>query len=113
MHRPTLGILAPLVGFGWATSASTLTSVGEPVGQQPVQFADAIGEAGLEFLHQHASIGERYMVETMGSGLAMPNLDVDGWLDVCGGVPPFVRTTIAMMPLPRSAKVADPQSALW
>ena len=44
-------------------------------------FADAGVAAGIRFEHQHGGTGERYMVETMGSGLALADFDGDGWLD--------------------------------
>jgi len=42
-----------------------------------------VGEAwGLDFRHRHGGSGERYMVETMGSGVALFDYDGDGDLDV-------------------------------
>ncbi len=50
--------------------------------QRPaVIFTDAGAAVGIEFVHQTGGTGERYMVETMGSGVALADLDGDGWLD--------------------------------
>ena len=72
-------------------SASTLVALialGSPLGGTgiqlplPVVFSDATAEVELRFRHHNGGFGERYMVETMGSGLAAADLDADGWLDV-------------------------------
>ena len=46
------------------------------------QLTEATAEANLIFAHDHGGWGERYHVETTGSGLALVDLDRDGWLDV-------------------------------
>ncbi|MFQ5744801.1 MAG: CRTAC1 family protein, partial [Acidobacteriota bacterium] len=47
-----------------------------------VTFTAAARQAGLLFEHVQGGSGERYMVETMGGGVAVADLDGDGWLDV-------------------------------
>ncbi len=47
-----------------------------------VTFARASEGAGLHFDHVHGGTGQRYMVETMGSGVSVADLDGNGWLDV-------------------------------
>ena len=46
------------------------------------RFIDASEEAGVDFVYLNGASGERYMQETMGSGLGLIDLDVDGWLDL-------------------------------
>ena len=59
-----------------------------------VDMVDATNQAGIDFEHVHGGTSERYMVETMGSGLALADLDGDGWLDAYfvqqGPTPGFV-----------------------
>ncbi|MDY7093025.1 MAG: CRTAC1 family protein [Acidobacteriota bacterium] len=43
---------------------------------------DVTAAAGIDFVHSHGGSGERYMVETMGSGGGFFDLDGDGWLDL-------------------------------
>lgn len=43
---------------------------------------DVTEAAGVDFVHSHGGSGERYMVETMGSGGGLFDLDGDGWLDL-------------------------------
>jgi hypothetical protein len=44
-----------------------------------VQIADRLG---IDFVHDHGGSGQRYMVETMGSGLGWIDYDGDGWSDL-------------------------------
>jgi len=67
-----LGLLAALLVLVAATTGA----------QEGMRFVDRAVESGLTFRHETGAGGERYMVETMGSGLAAADLDVDGWLDV-------------------------------
>jgi len=44
---------------------------------------DSVGpQRGIDFLHDHGGSGQRYMVETMGSGLGWIDYDGDGWSDL-------------------------------
>ena len=47
-----------------------------------MRFREASEELGIEFLHHHGGSGEFYMVETMGSGVALLDYDGDGDLDI-------------------------------
>ena len=48
----------------------------------PVQFVNAISEAGIEFTYVDGASGRKYMPETMGSGAALFDYDGDGYLDL-------------------------------
>jgi len=66
------------IGVCVAVTATT-TAIARQI--PAVTFADAGAAAGIGFVHQLGGTGERYMVETMGSGVALADLDGDGWLD--------------------------------
>ncbi len=65
----------------WLLAAAT-PGAPEAQAQEGLRFEDRAAAAGLTFRHETGAGAERYMVETMGSGLAVADLDVDGWLDV-------------------------------
>jgi hypothetical protein len=74
-----------------------------PSDSSKVLFVDVSEDAGLsEFRHVTGAFGEKWLPETMGSGLAIMDFDGDGWLDLMvasGGIwaesgqvnPPVVR----------------------
>ena len=47
-----------------------------------VQFIDVTSAAGIHFRHQNGAEGEKYPMETMGSGVVFFDYDGDGWLDL-------------------------------
>ena len=47
-----------------------------------VQFVDVTVAAGIAFRHQNGAEGEKYPMETMGSGVVFFDYDGDGWLDL-------------------------------
>ena len=51
----------------------------EPV---PADFEDATGKLGVDFVHQAPHSSRKYLLETMGSGVALFDFDNDGRLDL-------------------------------
>src|SRR5262245_17402799 len=51
-------------------------------GGATVAFVDVSQQAGIRFHHHNGASSEKYLVETMGSGVALLDFDQDGWLDI-------------------------------
>jgi hypothetical protein len=47
-----------------------------------VRFTDVTGAAGIHFIHTAGKSGKKYLPETMGSGVAVLDVDGDGWPDL-------------------------------
>ncbi len=47
-----------------------------------IRFTDVTDQAGLDFAHETGAFGEKWMPETMGSGVAFIDYDTDGWPDL-------------------------------
>jgi hypothetical protein len=53
-----------------------------PVSIVPAKFIDITASAGIHFLHQAPHTSRKYLIETMGSGVALFDCDNDGRLDL-------------------------------
>jgi hypothetical protein len=53
-----------------------------PASAPDVQFTDVTQSAGIDFEHQNSATSQKYLVETMGGGVALLDYDNDGRLDV-------------------------------
>jgi hypothetical protein len=61
-----------------AISQVTASSTANPAGD----FVDVTAAAGVHFLHQASHTSKKYLLETMGSGVALFDYDNDGRLDI-------------------------------
>ena len=74
---------APLRFWGMIVCASFLLAVPCARGaEHSVQYVDVTEKAGIDFVYVNGSIGEKYMPESMGSGAAFFDYDMDGNLDL-------------------------------
>ena len=48
----------------------------------PIQFTDVTSKAGIRFKHNTGAFGNKYLPETMGSGVCFLDYDNDGWQDI-------------------------------
>jgi len=76
--------------------------VSEPSGQRPavpaVKFVDVTQALGIHFKHESSPTTQKYLLETMGSGVALFDCDNDGRLDIF-----FVNGARVDDPMPKSA----------
>jgi len=61
-------------------AAKTETSQVRPSG--PIRFTDVTAESGIHFRHHSGAFGQKYLPETMGSGVCVIDYDNDGWQDI-------------------------------
>lgn len=47
-----------------------------------VRFVDVTAQTGITFKHENAPTTRKYLIETMGGGVALLDYDNDGWLDL-------------------------------
>src|SRR5271169_1407972 len=48
----------------------------------PIHFTDITAQAGIHFKHNSGAFGQKYLPETMGSGVCVLDYDNDGWQDI-------------------------------
>jgi hypothetical protein len=68
-----------------APSVPALPAAPRPVAARPsgpVTFTDVTAQAGIRFKHSSGAYGEKYLPETMGSGVCVLDYDNDGWQDI-------------------------------
>ncbi len=84
----TLALCVGLAALAWGgeapSDAPRATQVGQPApGSWPVRFVDVAAEAGLTHAITYGDPSrKRFIIETNGCGVAMIDLDDDGWLDL-------------------------------
>jgi len=85
---PATLLLASLAGGDRPNTLQKISKRRPAVNQQeskagaPIQFVDVAQAAGLGFKHWSGASPEKYVLETMGSGVALLDYNNDGWLDI-------------------------------
>jgi hypothetical protein len=70
-------LLAVVLTYGFAQSIGESSTEAAPAG-----FVDVATQVGVNFLHQAPHSSRKYLLETMGSGVALFDFDNDGRLDI-------------------------------
>ncbi|HEX5234617.1 MAG TPA: CRTAC1 family protein [Silvibacterium sp.] len=78
VNTPTAQKAAPSAAP--ATAASSSGADDRP--SKPIHFTDITTSAGIHFKHNSGAFGNKYLPETMGSGVCFIDYDNDGWQDI-------------------------------
>jgi enediyne biosynthesis protein E4 len=60
-----------------APPSASISASARPSG--PITFTDVTAQAGIHFKHNSGAFGQKYLPETMGSGVCVIDYDNDGW----------------------------------
>jgi hypothetical protein len=74
--------LSGIVAAQSSASKSQPSGQFEPAPEVPGRFIDVTDQVGVHFLHQAPHTSRKYLIETMGSGVALFDCDNDGRLDL-------------------------------
>ena len=91
-----------ILAAAWTVALVSCSPPAEPTRTCPIEFHDVTAQTGIDFQHTDGSGGQRYIVETVASGIATFDYDGDGLIDVylLNGRP--LRGTDAEGPAPRN-----------
>src|SRR6204780_5890492 len=68
--------------FGPGSGHAQLAETHSPPGATPGSFIDVTQKLGVHFKHEASPTSRKYLLETMGSGVALFDYDNDGRLDI-------------------------------
>jgi hypothetical protein len=92
---------------GTAPAALLLSLIGVASGPE-LRFTDVTGSVKLDFTHAHSATSEKYLLETMGGGVALIDYDNDGRLDVF-----FTNGAKLEDPMPKGRQPDKSDSTFW
>jgi enediyne biosynthesis protein E4 len=69
-------------GLGLASVSACALAIVAAAPAEDIRFTDVTADAGVAFVHQSSATSNKYLVETMGGGVALLDYDNDGRLDV-------------------------------
>lgn len=101
-------LLSPLLLSLFAQSQSRAKNSDAPIHASSVQFVDVAPQLGIKFTHQASPTTQKYLIETMGSGVALFDCDGDGRLDIF-----FVNGARIDDPMPKGALPAKDSPKYW
>jgi enediyne biosynthesis protein E4 len=101
-------LLSTLLLSLFAQSQSGAKNSDAPIHTSPVQFVDVAAQLGIKFTHQASPTTQKYLIETMGSGVALFDCDGDGRLDIF-----FVNGARIDDPMPKGALPVKDSPKYW
>jgi len=90
----------------WQAGAVVVSLVVAP--QAPASFTDVTAATGIAFVHENSPTTNKYLIETMGGGVAVVDADNDGWLDVF-----FTNGAALLDPMPPGATPVKSDPRFW
>ena len=78
----------------WAVPLGALWVLTGGTSVPQVQFTDVTQAVGIDFKHENSATSNKYLIETMGGGVALFDYDNDGRLDLCVFSPRTLRDTV-------------------
>ena len=88
----------PRTGRSYSSGEPRRPAGAAPQAASPVQFTDITVASGITFRHQSSPTSQKYLIETMGGGVALFDYDNDGRLDLY-----FTNGASIEDPMPRAA----------
>ncbi|MER3427765.1 MAG: RNA-binding protein [Pyrinomonas sp.] len=79
-----------------------------PQAPSPVQFADITAQSRIDFRHMASPTSQKYLLETMGGGVALLDYDGDGRMDIF-----FTNGAALQDPMPRGAMPDKREARYW
>ena len=79
-----------------------------PKGQSPVTFTDITAQTKISFKHQGSPTSQKYLLETMGGGVAIFDYDNDGRMDLF-----FTNGALLKDPMPKGAMPDKSDPKFW
>jgi hypothetical protein len=96
----------PMLGWVGALISTSLLIAAQNASD--VQFADITAQSHIDFIHQNSATSNKYLIETMGGGVALFDYDNDGRLDIF-----FTNGALISDPMPDGQKPDKSNKKFW